>query len=138
MNKEIFLFIFVFIVSLILHILIVFSIYSPGNFISMPLTAGMIFSWLYTSATIKDLNASQKDFSFKIFLAKIHPTLKYFIIFLALYTLVNFVNTFSAQQGNSWVDFDLGHNKLRGISGFWVLFYMVGLTASYIKVKFVK
>lgn len=104
----------------------------------MPLTAGMIFAWLYTSSTIKDLNSSQKDFSFKIFLTKIHPVLKYFIIFLAIYTLVNFINTFSAQQGNNWVDFDLGQDKLRGISGFWMLFYFVGLTTAFVKNKFIK
>ena len=138
MNKEILLFTLALIVSLILHILIVFSVYYPGNFISMPLTAGMIFSWLYTSSTIKDLNTSQKDFSFKIFLANIHPVLRYFLLFLALYALVNFINTFSAQQGSSWVDFDLGHNKLKGISGFWILFYMVGFVASYIRAKLVK
>ena len=104
----------------------------------MPLTAGMIFSWLYSSSTIKDIRASQKDFSFKYLLSHLHPVIKYSLMLLALYVIVNFVNTFSAHTGDNWVDFDLDYNKLRGISGFWLLFYVLGLSSSYLKVKWHK
>ena len=137
MNIETILFAVVFIVSLLLHFLITFSIYYPGNFLTMPLTAGMIFSWLYTSSIIKDISSAHKDFSFKIILSKIYPALKYILIFLALYAVINFVKTFSPTSGESWVDFDLDYNRLRGISGFWLLFYMLGLSASLLKVKFI-
>lgn len=126
-NKEFLLFVFAFIVSLILHILITLSIFYPGNFITMPLTAGMIFSWLYSSSIIRDISSSHKEFSFKIILSKIYPVLKYILIFLALYAIINFVNTFSPQSGESWVDFDLNYSKLRGISGFWLLFLRTGI-----------
>jgi len=138
MNKEILLFTFALIVSLILHILITFSIYYPGNFITMPITAGMVFSWLYTSSTIKHIGSSHKEFSFKIILSKIHPVLKYTLMFLIIYVILNFVKTFTPQSGDSWVDFNLDYNKLRGVSGFWLLFYMVGLSASYLKAEFSK
>jgi hypothetical protein len=104
----------------------------------MPLTAGMIFSWLYSSSTIKDINASQKDFSFKYLLSQLNPILKYTLLLLGLYAVVNFINTFSVHSGDSWVDFDLDYKRLRGISGFWLLFYTVGLTSSYLKVKWLK
>jgi hypothetical protein len=104
----------------------------------MPLTAGMIFSWLYTSAAIKDINAAQKEFNFKVFLSKLHPLHSYGLIFLLIYTLFNFIKTFTTDTGTEWVDFDPDYNKLRGISGFWLLFYALGLTASYLKVVLFK
>ena len=136
LNKEILLFAFALTISLILHIIITLSVYYPGNFITMPLTAGMIFSWLYTSSIIKDSSSSHKNFSFKIILSKIYPVFKYILLFLGLYAVINFVNTFSPQTGKNWVDFELDYNKLRGISGFWLFFYTLGLYASILKVKF--
>lgn len=136
--REFLLFAFAAFVSLILHILIIFSVYFPANFISMPLTGGMIFSWLYSSSIIKDISLSRKDFNFKFILTSIHPFLKYILAFLVVYTFVNFINTFSVHSGESWVDFDLDYNRLRGISGFWLLFYIVGLLSSYLKVKLLK
>lgn len=132
------LFAFAVLISLIFHILIIFSIYYPGNYLSLPLTAGMIFSWLYTSAAIKDIGAAQKEFSFNFFLSKLHPLHSYGLIFLLLYALFNFVKTFTTDNGTGWVDFDPGYHKLRGISGFWLLFYALGLTASYLKVVLFK
>jgi len=96
----------------------------------------MIFSWLYTSATIKDISASQAEFSFSVLMAKLHPLHRYFLVFLLLYAVFNFVKTFTTDNGTDWVDFDPGYNKLRGISGFWLFFYTLGLSASYLKVLF--
>ena len=96
----------------------------------------MVFSWLYSSSVIKDISAGQKDFTFKWLFSALHPVLKYALLLLAVYALLNFVKTFSDNSGESWLDFDPDYNKLRGISGFWLLFYMLGLSASYLKVKF--
>ena len=133
MSKEFLVFAIAVSVSLVLHLLIVFSIYHPGNALSMPLTAGMVFSWLYTSSTIKDLYYNQKEFEFKTFLNAIPFLLKYLLLFLAIYSVINFANSFSSQYDDSWIDFDLDYQKLRGISAFWIFFYMVGLTTSYLK-----
>lgn len=135
MNKEIFLFIFALAVSCILHILIIFAVYYPGNFVVMPLTAGMVFSWLYFSGVIKDFSSGQKEFHTKLFLSKIPSGLKYILMFSAVYALFNFIGSISVGNQGGWVDFELGQDELSGISGFWILFYMLGFTASFIKIK---
>jgi hypothetical protein len=130
------LFAFALLVSIALHVLITFSVYLPDNIITMPLTGGMFFGWLYSSAVLKDISATQKNFSFKSLISYIHPLLKYSLILLAVYAFFTFFNTFSAQSNDSWLDFNLDYSRLRGISAFWLLFYMVGLAGSILKIKF--
>lgn len=135
MNKEILLFIFALAVSCILHILIIFEVYYPGNFIVIPLSVGMIFSWLYFSGFIKDYSSTKKEFQSRLFFSKIPSGLKYTLIFLAAYALFNFIGLISVENQGGWVDFELSKDELSGISGFWILFYMLGFTASFMKVK---
>lgn len=132
MKKELFLFSAAVVISLVLHLLIIFKIYHPGNMIIMPLTIGMVFGWLYTSGVIKDILPGQ-DSVYRSLLQKLPPSIKYILVFIVLYSFSNFVHTMSFQQGAGWVDFDLNYNKLRGISGFWLLFYMIGFTGAYMK-----
>ena len=136
LNKEFLIFTFALFVSLVLHILITFNFYFPGNIITMPLTGGMLFAWLYSSAVLKDISASRKDFSFKFLLSHFHPFIKYSLLLLTVYAIFNFFNTFSLYSDENWLDLDLDYNKLRGISGFWIVFYMLGLFGSILKVKF--
>jgi len=122
-----------FIISLSLHLLIVLSIYYPGMIVTILLTAGMFFSWLFVSNTLKDLSSENKDFHFLELFQKLSPILKYTLIFFALYAFINFVITLSFDSSAGWVDFELGHEKLRGISGFWMFFYLLAFSVAYIK-----
>ncbi len=119
-------------ISFVLHLLIVLKIYHPGNIVIMPLTIGMVFGRLYTSGTIRDF-LSENNYTFGNLLQKIPSVLKYILGFVFLYSVFNFFYTFSVHQGEGWVDFNLDHNKLRGISGFWILFYMIGFTGAFLK-----
>lgn len=92
----------------------------------------MVFGWLYTSATVKDYITDNKS-NFKSVLQKVPQIFKYILGFSLLYSVSNFLYSLSLQQGEGWIDFGLDHNKLRGISAFWVLFYMFGLTGAYLK-----
>ncbi len=123
----------VFILSLILHLFIVLSIYYPGNMITILLTAGMFFSWLYISSTIKDFSSEDNEFSFLQFFQKLPSVLKYTLMFFTLYAFINFVITLSFDSGTGWVDFELGHDKLRGISGFWLFFYLLAFGVAHLK-----
>ena len=133
MRKELYLFSSAVLISFVLHLVIVLKIYHPGNIIIMPLTIGMVFCWLYASGSIRDY-LSENNYTFGNLLQKIPSVLKYILGFVLLYSIFNFLYTFSAQQGEGWVDFNLDHNKLRGISGFWILFYMIGFSGAFLKV----
>ncbi|MCB0284156.1 MAG: hypothetical protein H6627_12780 [Calditrichae bacterium] len=123
-----------FCLSLFLHLLIVTMTFHPGNVLSMPFTAGMLIAWLYASRTIKDIyNDSENNLSFKSILFKLPQTQRYILLFLTFYAIINFITTLSAESGNGWVDLNLSHDKLRGISGFWILFYAIGYAAAHIE-----
>ena len=132
MKKELLLFFAAFVISLFLHLLIIFKIYHPANMVVMPLTIGMVFGWLYTSATIRDY-LHEHDSNFRQILQKSPAFIKYILVFILLYSISNFLQTISVQQEEGWVDFELNYNKLRGISGFWLLFYMIGFAGAYLK-----
>ena len=134
MSKDPLLFLIAFCVALILHLLIVLMIYHPGTMISMPVTAGMIFSWLYTSRVIKDLN-HEKKVTWQNIKIVLPFWLKYALYFFIIYAFINFVIALSLESGHGWVELQLDHDKLRGISGFWVLFYATGFSAAWIKNK---
>ena len=131
-------FLIAFLASLVLHILIVLSIYYPGTMLTLILSAGMFFSWLYVSNTLKDLSGEDKDFHILQFFQKLPPALRYLLIFFALYAFINFVITLSFDSDIGWVDFELGHDKLRGISGFWLFFYLLAFATAYLKNRFGK
>ena len=127
-----------YILSLIIHLLIVLSVYYPDTIVSILLTAGMFFSWLYVSNTLKDLFSEDKNFHFLQVFQKLPATLKYALIFFAFYAFINFIITLSFDSGSGWVDFKLGHDKLRGISGFWLFFYLLAFATAYLKNKIMK
>ncbi len=129
------LFLIAFLVSFVLHLLIVMSIYHPGSIFTLTVTSGMFISWFYVSATLKDLNDEKKDFNTLHFFQSFSIISKYFLVFLTIYALINFALTFSSDPGNGWVDFNLGHDELRGISGFWLLFYFLAYTTNTLKIK---
>ena len=137
MNKihPTFVFSFFIIISLVLHLLIVLRIYYPGNMISMPLTGGMLLAWLFASRAVKDMLDSHKSLNLKSLLADLPSWWRYLLLFFTSYGIINFISTLSPESGNGWVDLNLGHDKLRGISGFWVLFYALGFSAAYLKEK---
>lgn len=123
-----------FFIGLTLHLLIVLMIYYPGNFISMPLTGGMFLAWLFTSSTIKNLHGAEPPkMSLKDIVQKLPRILRYTLLFFSFYAAINFIITLSVNASQGWVDLDLSHDKLRGISGFWMLFYGLGYAAAYIE-----
>ena len=132
MKKELYLFSSTVFISFVLHLLIVLKIYNPGNIIIMPLTIGMVFCWLYASVSIRDY-ITENNYTFANLLQKIPSVLIYILGFVFLYSVFNFFYTFSVHQEEGWVDFNLDHNKLQGISGFWILFYMIGFSGAFLK-----
>ncbi|KAA3610218.1 MAG: hypothetical protein D8M58_06685 [Calditrichaeota bacterium] len=124
-----------FIISLVLHVLILFTIYFPSTIVTIILTVGMFASWLYVSNTFKDLSGENKDFHIMQYLQKLTPTFKFSLLFFALYAFLNFAYTLSFDSNAGWVDFDLGYDKLRGISGFWMFLYFLAFNMAYLQGK---
>jgi len=133
MRHQHIIFSFLFIVSLLFHLLIVLKIFYPESYLSIPLTLGMLLSWLIASKTIKEDIVDDSDNIFQAIKNRTPAWIKYTFIFFVIYTISNFLLTLSVDHGNGWVDFNPGHNKLRGISGFWLLFYATGFLSTQLK-----
>lgn len=118
-------FLVIFVLSLTLHLLIALSLYYPDNSISFGLSAGMFPAWLFVSKSLRELSAQNPDFNPLHFFRTFPPFLKYSLMFFAFYALINFALIFSVDTGNGWLQLNPGHERLRGISGFWPLFYVL-------------
>jgi hypothetical protein len=118
------LFLAAFIISLLLHLLIVLSVYFPDGIITLVFSVGMFFSWLIISRVFRELVDQNPEFNLLQFFRAFPPIFKYVLSFYAFYALINFTLTFSVETGTGWVEFNLSPDKLRGISGFWPFFYL--------------
>lgn len=133
MKKEVYIFSAVTLISLIFHLLCVLKIFYPDSFFTLPLTAGMVFSWLFSSSVIKDKKTANENLSYRELFGKIPFILRTFTLISMGYGIINFFTHMSVREEEGWVDFDLSHEKLSGLSGFWIAFYMIGLCAAWLK-----
>lgn len=99
----------------------------------MPLTAGMIFSWLFASSIIKDIKSADSDITFKDIFNKIPFGLKVMVVTSMTYAIINFILNLSVNESDGWLEFNLSPQKMAGVTGFWIFFYIVGLGAAWIK-----
>ena len=110
--------------SLLLHLLIVTRTYRPGFELVMFLTGMMVLAWLYASQTIKTLTDYYPGQNpWRLLFRESPDFLKYGLGFLTLYALVNLFISLSADTGSGYVNLTILFRKLRGLSGFWILFF---------------
>jgi hypothetical protein len=121
-----------FFISLIVHILAVLNIYAPPNFVTILLTAGIIIIWLESSKNVKRVFRQNEAVNpWKNAFAVCPARIKYLTCFLILYAFINFVFIMSFKSGEGYIDASISFQKLRGISGFWLAFYALGLSVGY-------
>ncbi|MBD3224659.1 MAG: hypothetical protein GF313_08010 [Caldithrix sp.] len=114
-------------ISIILHLLTVLQIFHITYTPAMVLTAGMLIMWLQSSKFLKAGYQLQPGLNpWKNIFAQLHPLSKYFIYFLFIYALINFVYTMSFEAEKGFIETSLSPVKLRGLSGFWLAFYGMG------------
>ncbi len=117
-----------FTISIFFHILSVLRVYLIPMTIVMILTAGMLISWLQTSHYLKGiLQLDHKTNPWKHAFNNLPEWFKYLTYFILVYALVNFLFIMDFKGKAGYFDLSLSFNKLRGLSGFWMAFYLLGL-----------
>jgi len=52
-------------------------------------------------------------------------------LFFHFYAVLNFALMMSFGSSNNYLNFEVSQSKLRGLSGFWMAFYALGLVFGY-------
>ncbi len=113
-------------VSLFFHMSIALDLYHPPLALSFPLTIAMLLAWMDGSKRIKELAESEPAVNpWKIAWRLWPQWFKYLIVFIAVYAVLNFGYVLATSaEGSGWVDLTPGYKKLRGVSAFWLMFYI--------------
>ena len=124
------------VLSLTFHLLTVLNIYLMPNSIILILSIGMLFAWFQSSRQIRIFkedddqnNPWRKAWSF------CPLWIKYMTYFFALYSLLNFVVSLEPDQTLGYINTSVSQAKLRGISGFWLAFYMFVVSIGYAAIQ---
>jgi hypothetical protein len=113
--------------SLIIHISTVFDWYQVPNPVIMILTAGILIVWLQSSKNLKLMHKANPDqHPWKTVFTLCPEWAKYLLYFFIAYAILNFAIMMSFEGGKGYVNFKVSQNKLSGLSGFWMVFYIAG------------
>ncbi len=122
--------------SLIFHVLAVLNIYSAAVLIIMTLTAGILFVWFEAGAQIKQFQQQAGGPSPWHSAVKLCPVwLKHLTIIFVLYAFINFAANMETNSSSGYLNFNVSWARMRIISGFWLAFYMYGVSAGYVSLK---
>ncbi|MBN1408857.1 MAG: hypothetical protein JW956_13755 [Calditrichaceae bacterium] len=118
--------------SLIIHLIAISDWYQVSNTIIMILTAGILLVWLQSSKNLKVLHKAYPDQHPWKTVFTIGPEwAKYLLYFFIFYAVLNFALMMSFGSSNNYLNFEVSQSKLRGLSGFWMAFYALGLVFGY-------
>ena len=121
-----------FVLSFIIHLSAILNLYQVSNTVIMILTAGILIVWLQSSKNLKAMHKSHPDqHPWKTVFNLCPEWAKYLLYFFIIYAIINFALTMSFGRSDSYVNFDISQNKLRGLSGFWLAFYSLGMIFGY-------
>jgi len=123
---------FGFVLSLIIHLMAIFDWYQVPNTIIMILTAGVLLVWLQSSKNLKILQKAYPDqHPWKTLFTMGPEWIKYLLYLFIIYAVLNFALMMSFGSGNNYLNFEVSQSKLRGLSGFWIAFYVLGLVNGF-------
>ena len=57
------------------------------------------------------------------------------LYFFILYAVINFIVAVDARPTEGYFDFDVSQSKLRGLSGFWIVFYYLATLVGFALVE---
>jgi len=124
------------IVSFIIHLLAVMYIYLISTSGMMIVTAGILIVWLQTSKNLKSITRANEDqHPWKYIIANSPQWMHYLFYFLILYAFINFLLIMDFTTGSGFIDLNVSQPKLRGLSGFWLVFYMLGILSGHASKK---
>ncbi len=114
-----------FVLSLLVHILTLTQVYLVSNITVGALTIGMLAVWLFSSKLLKE-SADTQENPWKNVFVSAPPGLRYFFYFIAIYVLLNTLLGLKLENNGGYFNTDVSAEKIRVISGFWLLFYNLG------------
>lgn len=121
-----------FICSFIIHVLAALNLYTASNTVIMILSAGILIVWLQSSKNMKTIYKSiPEKHPWKTIFSYCPHWAKYLFYFFLVYAVINFGLTMSFGKGDDFLNFEVSQVKIRGISGFWLAFYLLGIIFGY-------
>lgn len=114
-----------FIISLLVHILTLTRVYFVSNITIGALTVGMLAVWLLAGKLVKESDGTQENPWKDVFFTT-PRRLRYFFYFILVYTLLNTLIGLKLESAPGYFDTEVSPDKIRLISGFWLLFYNLG------------
>ena len=122
--------------SITVHLAAVLHLYFVPNSVIILFSLGMLFVWLQAGTQIKIFREEDERINpWRAAWSFCSPWLKYLFYFSAVYALVNFAAALEPAQQAGYIDLNVSQAKLRGISGFWPVFYLFGVIAGYAAVR---
>ena len=113
--------------SLTVHILIFKGEYTVSGFVDIVLTTDMVVAWLMTSKFIKELNRAQPDVHpIRLMTQNVPAVVTFLTAFFMLYAVINM----GMMIRTNWQG-----TNIRGVSGFWLFFYMLTVMVSWARWK---
>ena len=113
------------VLSLLVHLLTVTGIYYVSGITVGALTIGMLAAWLLSSRMVRQLS-EKDDHPWKTVFASIPEWLRYLFFFMVIYALINTLFSIETDPGNGYFDSQVSPLKIRLLSGFWMLIYLIG------------
>ena len=123
-------------VSLIFHILAFLKIYNSAVIIIITLTGGILFVWFEAGGQIKKFNREKMDAAPWRAAVELCPAwLRYLTIFFIFYALFTFATNVETQPTDGYLNFNISWARMKIISGFWLAFYMYGVSIGYVSLR---
>ena len=113
------------VLSLLVHLLTLIQLYFVSGITIGALTIGMLAAWLLSSRTVRQLSEKEAH-PWKIVFSSIPDWLRYLFFFMVIYALLNTLLSIETDPGSGYFDSQVSPSKIRLISGFWMLIYLIG------------
>lgn len=114
-----------FVLSLLVHALTLSGIYYVSGVTIGALTVGMLAIWLLSSKMVRQLSDQDKH-PWKTVFASVPDWLRYLFFFIVVYALINALLSIQTNTGIGYFESQVSPQKIRLISGFWMIIYMLG------------
>jgi len=119
-------------ISLTVHLLTVLNIFLAPSAVTISLTIGILLVWLQSSRQIKLFLAEDNERNpWKSAFALCPSWVKYVTYFFAVYAFINFAISAEIDHTAAYINLNVSQPRLRGLSGFWLAFYALGLSIGY-------
>ena len=118
-------------VSLGIHFLTMFNVVKAPGWLLLAVTGWMFLVWMMTSGYIRQIGQMEDVRNpWKEAMRHCPAWLEYLTYFFIVYAIVNFTFSVSFEPTQGFFNLDVPRHKIRGLSGFWLAFFSMGIAIS--------